>query len=157
MPNASRPLAEAVSICAPAPASPFSPMPRGRSSSAVVTRWRRSRPSFQLTSVLPGWSAFRQAISPGGHRSARGQIPVDERLVDPGRELRVELRRERLRPVGLGHVHVTDFLAGKGLLGAGPADPLENRPFYLRFEQRDARPVRLSVLQCNDGYIKAVP
>jgi hypothetical protein len=40
-----------------APASTFSPTPRTRRSSTVLTRWRRSRPSlssFQMTSVLPG-------------------------------------------------------------------------------------------------------
>jgi hypothetical protein len=50
------------------PASTFKPTPRVRRSLAVFARWRRSRPrrsSFQSTRVLPGWIAFKQAISPG--------------------------------------------------------------------------------------------
>ena len=61
-----------VDLRAGAGRAPSGPTPRVRRSSTVFTRWRRSRPSrssFQRTSVLPGWSAFRQAARPG--RSSR--------------------------------------------------------------------------------------
>jgi hypothetical protein len=76
-----------VSIAAPWPVSTRSPMSRSVRSCTTLTRWRRlrrSRSSFQTTSVSPARSALRHASSPGrsigqgadDHRRCQGMAGV---------------------------------------------------------------------------------
>ena len=112
MPNARRPLAVVVSICAPAPVSTFKPDAPG---AQVLDR------VDQVTQVAPepvelpehqrvaGLDRLQAGSQPGaGIVTAGRQVFVDTGGINAGRQHRVPLRRQRLGAVRLGDADVAD-------------------------------------------------
>ena len=104
-PKTRRPFAVVVSISAPAPASTRRPTPRSRSSSTVLTKCFRSRPSrssFHTTNVFARLQRLQAGIEARTMiLASRGAVFVDALCGDASVNERVALQVQKLASIRL--------------------------------------------------------